>query len=365
MFYKQANRHIQSNPDKMSNTILPKDIQVNKLKYSDVKSLTNGSKTVYINYGSEKLTVQTPIMHLPYGIGDYNDKSKFAAAGAKTGKESEGDDDKLKKYDLSISFVGKDENPKVQAFHDKMIEIEKKIKDDAFNNRLAWFRDDFDGVKTFTDKMFSPIIKLDKDKETGKVVGKYPPTMKLKLPFDNKTDEFTFDCHDMDKNELDFKAVMTKLKGAKAQLIIQLTGLWFAGGKYGCTWKVLRGKFQLANKSSYDYVEDSDEENLKSDKKNAYEYDEDLEEDAAVMAKHASPIASVTKKTAQVVIDDDDDDGNDSELEDTKKAAAKVTQSDAEDDEEEEEVEEEEEDEPSPPPPPPKKTTKKTAASKK
>ncbi len=352
----------------MSTTILPKDIQVNKLKYSDVKSLTNGSKTVYINYGSEKLTVQTPIMHLPYGIGDYNDKSKFAATkGSKT--EAEGEDDKLKKYDLSISFVGKDENPKVAAFHDKMLEIEKKIRDDAFNNRLAWFRDDFDGVKTFTDKMFSPIIKLDKDKETGKVVGKYPPTMKLKLPFDNKTDEFTFDCHDMDKNELNFSAIMTKLKGAKAQLIIQLTGLWFAGGKYGCTWKVLRGKFQLPNKSNYDYVEDSDEENLKSNKKNSYEYDEDLEEDAAVMAKNVSPVASITKKTAQIVVDDDDDeeddDGNDSELEDTKKAAAQVSKPDEEEDEEEEEVEEEEEDEPTPPPPPPKKGTKKAAATKK
>ena len=48
------------------------------------------------------------------------------------------------------------------AQHDKMQEIERKIKDDAFNNRLTWLRDDFDGMKAFTDKMFSPFIKYDK-----------------------------------------------------------------------------------------------------------------------------------------------------------------------------------------------------------
>lgn len=350
-----------------STVILPKDIQLSKLKYSDVKSLSNGSKTVYINYGSDKLTLQTPILHLPYGIGDWNDKTPVMDK--KTGKPSAmpdvSDDDKIKKYDLSVSFAGMDDNPKLKTLHDQMIELEKAIKEAAFKNRLTWLRDDYDGMKTITDKLFNSIIKLDKDKETGKVVGKYPPTMKLKLPYDNNTNEFTFDCHDMDKNELDFKSIMTKLKGGKAQLIIQLTGLWFAGGRYGCTWKVLRGKFQLPNKSNYDYVEDSDDENARN--KNM-EYDEDLEEDARAMGKVISPPAK--KFASKVAIKDDDDEEeevDEEEEEELKRAASpepKKNQVVVSEDEEEEEVEEEEEEEPSPPPPPVKKPTKKPAAKK-
>jgi hypothetical protein len=340
-----------------SAVILPKDIQISKLKYSDVKSLANGSKTVYINYGSDKLTLQTPLMHLPYGIGDWNDKSVIADK--KSGKKDSildgGDDDKIKKYDLSVSFAGMAENPKLKSLHDQMLEIEKKIKQDAYDNRLAWLRDDYDGIKNITDKLFNPIIKLDKDKETGKVVGKYPPTMKLKLPYDNNTNEFTFDCHDMDKNELDFKAIMTKLKGGKAQMIIQLTGLWFAGGRYGCTWKVLRAKFQLPNKSNYDYVEDSDDENPKS--KNM-EYDEDLEEDALAMGKVVTP---PSKKLGKITLKDDDDD--DDEVDELIKRASSPEPKNQVDESEQEEEEEEEEEE-SPPPPPVKKPTKKTTVKK-
>ena len=43
-------------------------IDVNKLKYSEVKTMKSGSKQIYVNYGSEKLTIQTPSLYLPYGI---------------------------------------------------------------------------------------------------------------------------------------------------------------------------------------------------------------------------------------------------------------------------------------------------------
>tara|TARA_B110001450_G_scaffold191571_1_gene179752 strand:- start:531 stop:758 length:228 start_codon:yes stop_codon:yes gene_type:complete len=57
--------------------ILPKQIDVTKLKYSEVKTLKSGAKSVYINYGSEKLTIQSPPLHLPYGISPpYSEKEK-------------------------------------------------------------------------------------------------------------------------------------------------------------------------------------------------------------------------------------------------------------------------------------------------
>ena len=299
-----------------NNVVLAKNIQVSKLKFSAPKKLQNGSSTVYINYESQKLTLQFPLMSLPYGVGDFNEKN--AQNTKPSAADVGGTADATKKYDLHVSFRGMEDTAALKVLHDKMLEIEKRIKEECFNNRLAWLKDDFDGMKNVVDRFFWPIIKYDKDKETGKVVGKYPPTMKLKLPYDSKTDTFQFECQDMDGNEFDFKSNMTKLKGARARLIVQLAGLWFAGGKYGCTWKVIKAKIEQGIKSNVDFIEDSDDDASPKESNS----DEDVEEDALEMA-NASANASA-KKTSTLVVDSD----------------------------------EEEEEEDVPPPPVPKKSTK-------
>jgi hypothetical protein len=269
---------------------LPKNIDVNKLRYSEMKTLSSGAKTVYVNYGSEKLTIQTPVMSLPYGLGEpYEAKDAVKNGNTLSDKE--------KKYDLTASFRGIDENPKVKIFHDKLKDIETKIIDDAFENRLAWFKDDFDGNKSFVSKLFSPFVRVDKDPNTGKPVGKYPPTFKAKLPYDTKTSSFAFDTYDMDNNELNFNDIMTKLKGAKAQLIVQLSGIWFAGGKYGCSWKIVSAKFQLYQYSKITFIEDSDTEDIAND---------DEDEDDVVNSEVLSNLNSPVKEE-----DDDDEDEED------------------------------------------------------
>lgn len=237
---------------------LPKNIDVSKLRYSELRTLASGAKTVYVNYGSQKLTMQTPVLSLPYGLGEPYEAKEAVKTGVPVVEKD-------KKYDLTVSFRGIDENPKVKAFHDKLKEIETKIIDDAFSNRLAWFKDDFDGNKSFVSKLFTPIVKVDKDPNTGKAVGKYPPTFKAKLPFDNKSNTFLFDSYDMDNEELDFPSIMSKLKGSKVQLIVQLTGIWFAGGKYGCSWKVVSAKFQMQQNSKITFIQDSDTEIIEDD----------------------------------------------------------------------------------------------------
>jgi hypothetical protein len=271
---------------------LPKNIDVNKLRYSEVRSLASGAKSVYVNYGTDKLTIQTPVVSIPYGLGEPFETKEAAKKGLTI-------TDKDKKYDLTVSFRGMDENPKVQVFHDKLKEIEAKVIEDAFQNRLAWFKDDFDGNKSFVSKLFSPIVKIDKDPDTGKPLGKYPPTFKAKLPYDNKTNSFAFDAYDMDNNELSFQSIMTKLKSAKCQLIVQLTGIWFAGGKYGCSWKIISGKFQLHQNTKITFIVDSDTENVFGD-----DEDDDIINSEAIAA------------TNNVIKDEEEDDDEYEEDED-------------------------------------------------
>jgi len=238
----------------MSCPILPKNVDVSKLKYSDIRTLASGSKSIYVNYGTQKLRIQTPVMYMPYGIGEgYEDK---------TIKNPEVKKNIDKKYDLTISFKGFDENAKIETFLNKMKEIEAEIIDKAFENREPWFKDDYDGNKAFVSRMFSPMIKVDKDPKTGKVVGKYPPTFRAKVPYDGANDKFNFDAFDMESNEIDFTTIISKLKGGRTQLIIELTGIWMAGGKFGCTWKIISGKFQLSQNNKPKFIEDSDTEKV-------------------------------------------------------------------------------------------------------
>ena len=306
------------------NVLLAKNVDVSKIKYSAPRTLDNQSKSVYVNYEGSSITIQTPLVRLPYGIGDWNDKN----AEGKTGGE-----DKPKKYDLNFSFDGMESNPKIKDLLDKMNEIEKKITEDAFENRLAWLDDDYDGIKSVVSKLFTPIVKYDKDKVTKKVTGKYPPTLKCKLPYDTRSDIFTFVSQDMTGEEIEFKTIMRNLKGAKARLIIQLSGIWIAGGRYGCTWKVVRGRFEVTKPNVVDFVEDSDVEGADEE-----EDDEDLKADA--LANSIASKVSISSKT--IVPEDDEEDAEEAEAE---------------------EEDDSEIDEPPPPPPPP--APKKKAAAKK
>ena len=248
----------------MSSPILPKNVNVNNFKYSEVKILPSLAKAVYINYGTGKLRMQTPVMYLPYGVneGGFEDKN------AKVDVSKKAD----KKYDVTLSFKGHEENPKIEAFLSKLKEIENKIIDDAFEYRQAWFKDDFGDNKAVAARFFSPIVKLDKDKTTGKVVGKYPPTIRFKIPYDNENERFNFNSFNMNGEAINLLDIITKLKGGKAQLIIELNSIWFAGGKFGCTWKLITGKFQRSISNECNFIEDSDTENVKE------EEDEDDEE---------------------------------------------------------------------------------------
>lgn len=260
----------------MSSPILPKSIDVSKLRYSELKTLPSGSKTIYINYGTGKLRVQTPVMSLPYGVGEGYEESQAAKAGTPLNKAITD-----KKYDLTLSFKGIDENEKIKIFHDKLKEIEQKVIDDAFTNRSEWFKDDYDGNKMFVAKLFNPIVKTDKDPKTGKVLGKYPATLKVKVPFDGKVPKFLFDSYDMENNEIEFESILTKLKSGKAQLIIELSAIWLAGGKYGCTWKIISGKYQVFQNTKVAFLEDSDTEKAVAEAE-AEENDDEEDDDDIV-----------------------------------------------------------------------------------
>ena len=321
------------------NVLLPKQFNVDKIKYSEMKIMKSGAKSVYLNYQGSKINIQTPVLSIPYGV---NDNTQFI-------KDDPKRKDEARKYDITASFKGMDENPKLQALHDKFIELEQKICEDASKNSVAWFKKNFEGNKGAIENMFSPIVRRDKDKETGMFADKYPPNFKAKLPYDSVEDKFEFDAYDMDNNEIDFKDYVANLKGGKAQFIIQLNGLWFSAGMFGCSWKIISAKFQKINTSKITFVKDSDEENAEDDD----EDDEDIDIDTEVISKViATVVPEKDNKKIQQVVPTLVEEEEEEEEEDDKE-------------EKEEDDEDEEEPEPEPEPEPVKKAVKKATVPKK
>ena len=267
------------------NVILPKNFNVDKLKYSELKVMKSGAKSIYINNNGAKVNIQTPILSIPYGV---NDNMQFI-------KKDEGRKDEERKYDITLSFKGMDENPKIKVFHDKMKELEQKVIDDAFANRLVWFKNNFSGNKDVVSNMFTPIVKHDKDKTTGEYANKYPPTLKAKIPYNSLENKFDFDCYDMDNNESNFHDILANLKGGKGQFIIQLSGIWFSAGMFGCSWKIVSAKFQQLNTSKLTFVADSDDELNNGD-----DDDDDISVDNDVIAKISQKPNAVSDKKTMV-----------------------------------------------------------------
>jgi len=357
------------------NVILPKNFNVDKLKYSELKIMKSGAKSIYINNNGAKVNIQTPILSIPYGV---NDNMQFI-------KKDEGRKDEERKYDITLSFKGMDENPKIKVFHDKMKDLEQKVIDDAFANRLVWFKNNFSGNKDVVSNMFTPIVKHDKDKVTGEYANKYPPTLKAKIPYNSLENKFDFDCYDMDNNETNFHDILANLKGGKAQFIIQLSGIWFSAGMFGCSWKIVSAKFQQLNTSKLTFVVDSDDE-----LNNVDEDDDDISVDNDVIAKisqkssaanaanaanavsdkktlvEKQPVvvavaAPATLKPVQKVIPQEEEDDDDDEEEDDD--ALENVDEEGEDEEEEDEEPVKVVEEPVKPVPEPK--VKKAAATKK
>lgn len=209
------------------------------ISFSDVKTNSNGGKSIYINLDRSKFQLQTSVMTLPFDLNVY-DKGEYP------------------KYSIEISFRDMEDNYKVSGFYENMDQLDKLIIKQAAKNSKSWFG------KKMSDEvleaLYTPIVKRSKDK-SGEFDGKYPPRMKLKLPFYNgKISYEMVNFKDEVLEDMDQETAFTK--GSKIQAIIKCGGIWIVGGKFGCTWSVekvrVEGNPTIQNYSFVDDDDDSD-----------------------------------------------------------------------------------------------------------
>jgi hypothetical protein len=183
------------------------------------------------------------------------------------------DDGSYKKYDLNLSWGTKDKGTSEGLFFQAMQDLQTKILDDAVKNRKEWFGKS-KLSKEVAEALMYPILKYPKDKSTGEPNMDANPSMKLKLQKVWGTeDTFKLELYNMAREALylgesedpewenknhpeDLIPKRSHIKG-----LMECTGLWFAGGKFGIGWKLVQAAVRApVTIKGFCLLEDSDDD---------------------------------------------------------------------------------------------------------
>lgn len=220
------------------------EIDLSKLSYSDMKQMGNGpAKTCYINYNGRKLVIETPWLTSSFGIRP--PPPEYREEGAPL------------KYTIEFSMNGyRGEDPKVKELYDLLTRLQDKILEDSCEHAMDWHKKKTMS-KDVAEALFTPLLKLSKDKATGEFTDMYPPTLKVKAP-----------CWEGEwKPKAMRKGTGTFLEGdlseqvcgrINARAIIECSSLWFAGGKFGASWNLKMIEFESTDqavKTDYSFRE--------------------------------------------------------------------------------------------------------------
>ena len=270
----------------MSSTVVQSsDFNTSNITFSQVKVLPgSGAKQAYLNYGGRSLTMQTASMSVPYGMSVFDKQGP-------------------KKYSVDLSFRGyEDESPKnkIRAFYNAMVALDEFMVQEGMKNSLAWFKEDFtDDAKTVR-RFYTPIVRISKD-ANGKPKT-YPPTLKVALKKRTGSDDFDVQAFDEQKRPYENVPLEDILvKGAQLTTIIQCTGVWFAGSKFGLSWKAVQIRVDKLPEAirGFAFADDGEESYKPAQKsiENHHEEDNELDDDEFDDAPAPAPAPVVSKKS--------------------------------------------------------------------
>lgn len=198
----------------MSSVVYPSTFQSKSITISAPRTLQSGAKQAYLNYGGERLVMQTAVaMSSPFGLNSFQSQNGV-------------------EYSVDLSFRGADNRPELQEFKKVLEQMDALMIEEGVKNSKAWFKADLN--KEVIKAFYTPSLKYSKDKE-GNVLS-YPPNIKVKLPKRNGE----WDTKFYDLNGSPYKGVPVEdliVKGTQITAIIECGGVWFAGSKFGLTWR--------------------------------------------------------------------------------------------------------------------------------
>ncbi len=299
----------------MSSIVCSSNFNAKNISVSAPRQLASGAKQAYLSYAGERLMMQTALsMTAPFGL---NVADKFGPP----------------EYSVDLSFRGADQRPELKEFMDVMSQLDETLINEGVKNARAWFKADLgrEVVKAF----YTPSLKYSKDKE-GNVLS-YPPTIKLKLrKYDNQFETKFYDVNGKPYRDVPIEELL--VKGVQVTAIMECAGVWFAGSKFGLTWRAkqiaihklpekmsdfaFRGLGSLpASSASSSSNEDNEKENDEVDDEAAFSSSRSVPSVVAALMPQSAPSAAASAP-APSASDDSSDSVNDEQGDDLEPAPA-------------------------------------------
>lgn len=201
------------------------------LMYGSPKPYGPGKKVPVMNKKTKRgLIIRCPWM-LTYGANGYvNPKDPT----------SEPD---MGKVSMTLQFP-RDEfaNDKTNEFFKTIQEMEEQILNDTFKHCRDWLGNAYEDVREIK-ALYNTLLTYPKDKTTGTRDKTRPPTMKVKIPRDDKTQTYRTEVFNVTRTQLypnDDGAEINEVipKGSMVACNLYCAGIWLAGGKFGVIWNL-------------------------------------------------------------------------------------------------------------------------------
>lgn len=217
------------------------ELDVNKIDFSEASENNYGGKVVYLKYVNEdgekeNIYLQTPKMYNSWGMH------------ISQAKDTNGKPMSDPRYYLQLSFGAADKmRGSVKKFHEFINSLDEKVKEMARENCVSWLK-----IKktpksgNLIDEKYRHTIAYSVDATSLERDGKYPDSIRFKIPYDSEGKVFynTVEVYDENgdyqstKDVADMQKWLTK--GSNDIAIVQLQSVYFAGGNFGLSWKVVQ-----------------------------------------------------------------------------------------------------------------------------
>jgi len=272
------------------------DVDMSKISMSKPRKLDFGGSMIFINYdgGIQSLYVETPELYIPFDIQYFSDS------------------DENGKYNVKVSFKDMDDNLKLKAFYDKLSEMDNFIKEKAYENTVSWFKGK--KSKEVIDSLYSSMIKIHMDPETGEPSGRFPDSFGFKVVKKNKKIECSiydknnvnFDINHETDDPIDIEKII--VKGSKIKTVLKCNGIWIANGKFGCTWRAEQIRVKIPEGGLRDFAilsdDDDDDDNDNNENENE-KLIEDSDDEEIIPPSKPEPEPEPKKKTRKVRVKSD------------------------------------------------------------
>lgn len=277
--------HLHTMSSSANHVILPKDFNPALLTFSEPRQLESGGRSIYLSYDGQPFSVQTPEMAAPFGMSNYRDR----AGGA-------GPD----KWTLDLSFKGINDRPNMRTFFTLLETLDRLVVEYALANSQTLFKKRHTSAEVVA-ALYTPAIKFAKDRNTGEVNERFPPTFKMALPL--KDGRFLCETYDSRRTRTELTDVETK--GSSVTAITRCVAIWVINGKFGVTWKAQQLKITPSSSlHGYAFKETDEDSSVKGGNAS------DDDNDDIIVPRATPPALKVTKSRVVkrgLAIDDEDD----------------------------------------------------------